>query len=78
MRLLGLVAVVALLPAMTGPVQASEIGPGPLVLALCGGGHVLVPLGNGDAPAPGTAPCCAKGCQRDDKRRKARRANLRG
>ena len=76
MRLLGFLSVVALLPAMTGPVQAAEASPSRLVMALCGGGHVVVPLGNGDAPAPGTAPCCAKGCQRDDKRRKDQRKKL--
>ena len=65
-----LFAATALLPAMTAP---SEGAPhvstaAAVVVALCNGGTMSLPLGNGSPP--GTAPCCAKGCRSGDKRRR--------
>ena len=63
-----LFAAAALVPAMTSPAegtpQLSAISA--LVVALCGGGSMTVPLGAGSPPA--TACCCAKGCRAGRKR----------
>ena len=66
-------ALVALLPAMIGPLPL-ERGSDALLLALCGGGHVAISLNEGDGPAPlpATTPCCAKGCRTGDKAGKRR------
>lgn len=66
-----LFAAAALLPAMTAPSegtpQLSTVGA--LVVALCNGGSMTVPLRSGSQPA--TAPaCCAKGCRSGAKRRR--------
>jgi hypothetical protein len=66
-----LFAAAALVPAMTAP---SEGAPQPsaatsLVVALCNGGSMALPLGPG-APSPATALCCcAKGCRSDKRKR---------
>ena len=65
-----LFAAAALVPAMTAP---SESGPqlstvGALVVALCNGGSMTVPLGSGSPPA--TPCCCAKGCRTGAKRKR--------
>lgn len=64
-----LFAAAALLPAMTasaeGTPQAAEAA---LIVGLCNGGSVVLPLGNG-APQPTTPCCCAKGCRGDKRRR---------
>ncbi|MCB2066247.1 MAG: hypothetical protein KDE15_06355 [Erythrobacter sp.] len=66
-----LMALFALLPAMTGPVSsAAAAGENAIVLALCSGGSLVVPAGGSHGPGPATQPCCAKGCQRDDRRRR--------
>ncbi|MFC3096274.1 hypothetical protein [Alteraurantiacibacter palmitatis] len=63
-------ALIALLPAMVGPLPLEQ-GAGRIMLALCGGGAVAIQLAGGDAPMPGPAmtPCCAKGCRNSEKRR---------
>ena len=69
-------AAAALLPAMTGvPSEAGSERARSLVLALCGGGLLAVPLGGGDPPAPGTVPSCAKGCHAGGRRRHNDRAH---
>jgi hypothetical protein len=65
-----LFAVAALIPAMTAP---SEEAPqlsslSALVVALCGGGSMVLPLGQG---TPTAQPCCcAKGYRSESKRRR--------
>ena len=66
-----LFAAAALLPAMTAPSegtpQLSTVGA--LVIGLCNGGSMSVPLRSG--PPPYTAPaCCAKGCRGGAKRKR--------
>jgi len=58
-------AMAALLPAMTGPVGG---GRADAVVALCGGGAATVPL-NGGGPGPASQPCCAKGCHTGGRKR---------
>lgn len=65
-----LLAVVALLPAMTGPAPAAAPGDSVIVLALCSGGSLVLPPDGDRAPGPATQPCCAKGCHRDERRRR--------
>jgi hypothetical protein len=65
-----LFAAAALLPAMTAPSegtpQLSTVGA--LVVALCNGGSMTVPLGSGRQPA--SAPCCCdKGCRTGKRKR---------
>lgn len=65
-----LFAAVALVPAMTAPSEGTPqlAAVASVVVALCNGGSMMLPLGS-DAPLPATAPCCcAKGCRRADKR----------
>lgn len=64
-----MIGLAALVPAMAGPVSLPDEGRvDELVVALCQGGAFAIPLDQGDRPAmPGTI-CCAKGCQRRDKR----------
>ena len=60
----------ALLPAMLGPLPATaHAGPAGVVVSLCGGGSLVIPVG-GSGPGQATPPCCAKGCRSDDKRRR--------
>jgi len=61
-------AAAALLPAMTAPAEGTPLfsAAGALVVALCNGGTVTVPLGSGAPPA--TPCCCAKGCRPGRKR----------
>lgn len=64
-------ALVALIPAMVGPVPLNQ-GSNAILLAICGGeGSVEVALapGDGSAPMPATTPCCAKGCRTAERRR---------
>jgi hypothetical protein len=65
-----LFAAVALVPAMTSPSEGAPQGSAvsALVVALCSGGSIAVPLGSGAPPA--STPCCAKGCRGGDKRRR--------
>lgn len=60
----------ALLPAMIGPLSAGE-GDNALLLALCGGGQITIQIDRHMPALPGTAntPCCAKGCRNGGKRR---------
>lgn len=62
-------AVVALIPAAANP--SLMLRGEALLMSLCGGGAVSVPL---ETPLPGSqgAACCAKGCHSDDKRKRAR------
>lgn len=64
-------ALVALVPAMTGPVGSTEGGSaaGSAFVALCGGGTMVIPFDGQPMRGPATAPCCAKGCQSRDRRR---------
>jgi hypothetical protein len=63
MNLSSLAGVLALLPAMVGPLPQDQGHPS-LMLALCGGGAMQVALRDRDgAPLPtAPVPCCAKGC----------------
>ncbi|MEO5708126.1 MAG: hypothetical protein ABIT10_10795 [Alteraurantiacibacter sp.] len=63
-------AVLALLPAMVGPLPAGASA-GQLMLDLCGGGAIAVALQD-DAGRPLTpvrTACCAKGCHTDPRKR---------
>ena len=70
-----LFSTLALLPAMTGPLPVATDANG-LVLPLCGGGVVAVTIPPDAPPVPGTGqtPCCAKGCQTGQKRKRIDRA----
>jgi hypothetical protein len=59
-----LFAAMALIPAMTAPANGTPqlSVAGALVVALCNGGSMTVPVGPA-SPQPAT-PCCAKGCGR--------------
>ena len=63
-------ALIALLPAMIGPLPIEQ-GSAALVLALCGGGEVTISLaGSGETiPVFASTPCCAKGCRNREKRK---------
>ena len=63
-------ALLALIPAMIGPLPLEQ-GSRALVLAICGGGgmEITVPMDGGTAPMPATTPCCAKGCRTSGRRR---------
>nr|WP_166179002.1 hypothetical protein [Altererythrobacter segetis] len=65
-----LFAAAALIPAMTAPSEGTPqlSAVGALVVALCNGGSMTVPLGRG--PQPATPCCCAKGCRSGAKRRR--------
>ena len=66
-------AAAALVPAMTGvPGQTGAERVRALTLALCGGGSMILPLGENGLPASGTTPCCAKGCHAGGRRRSNR------
>ena len=64
-------AVMALFPAMTGPLPGA--GYGALNVALCGGGSLSIPL-NSPARANGSSPCWAKGCHGGSSRKRLDRA----
>ena len=68
---LPLLGTLALLPAMLGPLDAQERS---LALALCGGGTLFVHVPGQPAPPPGSGPCCAKGCQSGNTRKRIDRA----
>ena len=60
-------AFAALIPAMLGPIPQAEGDA--LVVALCGGGTISIPLNDGgERPAP--APCNFKACHGGDSCRK--------
>jgi hypothetical protein len=61
-------AAAALIPAMTAPSEGTpQLGPAEsLVVALCNGGSLTLPLGPG---SPSATVCCAKGCGADKRRR---------
>ena len=63
-------AAAALLPAMTAPSEGTQqVSPmQTLVVALCAGGAMALPLGSG---TPAAQPCCcAKGCRSQSRRRR--------
>ncbi|HTN14612.1 MAG TPA: hypothetical protein VL094_07375 [Sphingomonadaceae bacterium] len=62
-------AMLALIPAAANP--SLMLRGEALLMSLCGGGAISVPL---ETPLPGTpgAACCAKGCHADDKRKRGR------
>jgi hypothetical protein len=72
-RPLVLFAAAALIPAMTAPSEGlAQVSPvSALIVALCGGGSMVLPVGNG-APAPQPC-CCAKGCRPESQRRRTKR-----
>jgi len=75
-RALALFGALALLPAMTGPLEAEARA---FMAPVCGGGAMPIPLtasGPGrDAPAgPQQGPCCAKGCHSDTRRKRLDRS----
>jgi len=61
------IGITALVPAMAGPITMPEDGPAELILALCRGSTLVIPMEQGDVPATPATICCAKGCQRRDK-----------
>lgn len=67
-----MLAALALLPAMTGPLARTEEHR--LRVSLCAGGGVSVPFQGVPAPLDGTAPCCAKGCRGSAPRKRFDRA----
>lgn len=71
-----LAALLAMIPAMVGPLPLEQ-GSRALLVAICGGGTVEIALDQdqGSAPMPATTPCCAKGCRSSDKRRNTPRDN---
>lgn len=64
-------AAAALIPAMTAPAEGAPqlSAAGEMLVALCNGGAIALPLGPG-SPPPAAAPCCAKGCHGSDKRKR--------
>jgi hypothetical protein len=66
-----LFAAAALLPAMTAPAEGTPrlSAVGALVVALCNGGSVMLPLAGG-SPAPDATVCCAKGCRAGARRKR--------
>lgn len=69
-RKLALFGALALVPAMVGPLEARS-----LILPLCGGAALAIPMPARDAPAgPPQGPCCAKGCHCDSKRKRLDRS----
>lgn len=63
------IGLAALVPAMAGPISLPDQGgPSELIVALCQGGTFAIPLDEGERPAMPATICCAKGCQRRDKR----------
>lgn len=70
--------VIALVPAMVGPVGGGdrESMVETVVMALCGGGVLAVEIGGNQAPGPAVVPCCAKGCHSRDQRRKRQSGKL--
>ena len=68
-------AVLALVPAMVGPLPAGSSA-GQLMLDLCGGGTVAIVLqDNAGRPlAPARTACCAKGCHTQQRRKPVARA----
>ncbi|GAA5053230.1 hypothetical protein GCM10023208_14950 [Erythrobacter westpacificensis] len=70
MSILGeMLGIAALVPAMAGSIALPDDGgPSQLVLALCRGGALAIPMDRGERPAMPATICCAKGCQRRDKR----------
>lgn len=66
-----LFAAAALIPAMTAPSEGTPqlAGAAALVVSLCSGGSMVLPLGSG-APQPATPCCCAKGCRSGGKRKR--------
>ncbi|HMO69220.1 MAG TPA: hypothetical protein PKD92_07860 [Novosphingobium sp.] len=64
---LALFGLLALGPAISGPAPArAEV----LMLALCGGGVVSLPLAPASAPGVPQGPCCAKGCHSSSSRKR--------
>ncbi|WP_338240860.1 hypothetical protein [Aurantiacibacter hainanensis] len=59
----------ALVPAMAGAITLPEEGgAAELILALCQGGTIAIPFTPANEPATPATVCCAKGCQRREKR----------
>jgi hypothetical protein len=63
-----LFSAMALLPAMTGPLP-DLARDGGIIVSLCSGGTVSIPLSGHDIPR-GDTPCCTKGCRTDEKRKR--------
>lgn len=59
---LRLFALLALAPAITGPLPASAMGGSSIVVALCSGGTIEIPLGDQDSDGERNAPCHPQGC----------------
>lgn len=63
-------AAIALIPAMFDGALAAESGPGHIVLVLCSGGTLSVRTGSPREAPRGAAPCCAKGCRNEERKRR--------
>lgn len=60
---------VALVPAMAGAISLPEEGgAAEVILSLCQGGTIAIPFMPANEPAIPATICCAKGCQRREKR----------
>ncbi|WP_120077907.1 hypothetical protein [Aurantiacibacter odishensis] len=70
MSILGeMLGIAALVPAMAGSIALPDDGgPSQLVLAMCRGGALAIPMDRDERPAMPATICCAKGCRRRDKR----------
>ena len=63
------IGLVALVPAMAGAITLPvESGPGQVIVALCQGGTLAIPFDQENDPGTPATVCCAKGCQRREKR----------
>lgn len=68
LRALHVFATAAMIPAMIGPAPAKAGAE--LVMALCNGGTITLPVTGGNTPpGPAQGPCCAKGCHTSDRRK---------
>ncbi|MCB2079220.1 MAG: hypothetical protein KDE55_16185 [Novosphingobium sp.] len=71
-RALAPIAMLVLIPAMTGSLVASSAANASVVL--CNGGSVSIPMGPSSPPGGENAPCCAKGCHTGQSRKRLDRA----
>jgi hypothetical protein len=64
-------SVLALFPAMAGPLEAEARG---VAVPLCGGSSISLPMGPEGPPGPPQGPCCAKGCKNGSSRKRLDRS----
>lgn len=66
-----LLATLALIPAIVGPPQS---GSRTIVVTLCEGGAMTIPLGGAPSGPEGKGACCEKGCHSSSSRKRLDRA----